>query len=171
MIHHLQYLKYVIRHKWYVLQECHRLGITWQGIVHDLGKFRLDEWVPYAERFYGTFMSLEEYRALSPGIKQFYFPKLKEQVRMEFDVAWLKHQHRNPHHWQFWVLREDSGATKVLAMPYRYILEMVADWRGAGRAQGKLGTAEWYAKNKDHILLDDITRQYVELLLNQGAQP
>ena len=28
---HLAYLSYVLRHKWYVLLECAKLGILWRG--------------------------------------------------------------------------------------------------------------------------------------------
>ena len=50
---HLKYLRYVLVHKWHVLQECWRLNIKWRGIVHDLSKFSPAEWGPYVDRFYG----------------------------------------------------------------------------------------------------------------------
>ena len=37
-----------------------------------------------------------------------------------FDSAWLLHQKRNAHHWQYWVLLEDEGNTKALEMDDKY---------------------------------------------------
>lgn len=83
-----------------------------------------------------------------------------------FDRAWLHHQHANPHHWQHWLLRMDSGDELVLPMPEHFLREMVADWAGAGRAlTGGWEVGEWYAKNRDRIRLSDETRKRVELLL------
>jgi hypothetical protein len=139
---HLDYACYLARHKYYVFLECWKLGIAWQGFVHDWSKFLPDEWLPYAEYFYGW------------GYNQ-----------SEFDKAWLLHQKRSPHHWQYWVLMEDSGKTKALDMPLRYRKEMLADWRGAGMAQGKPDTAAWYAKNKERMVLHPDTRAWIEKML------
>ena len=54
----------------------------------------------------------------------------------------------------------------ALPMPEKAVLEMVADWRGAGRAiSGKDETKEWYAKNKDNMILHTATRNLVEKML------
>ena len=90
-------------------------------------------------------------------------------VDAAFDRAWLHHQHANPHHWQHWVLREDSGAVKALPMPEHFVREMVADWMGAGRAiTGKWEAAEWYTKNAGKMTLHPDTRARVESLLGIG---
>jgi hypothetical protein len=142
VITHWKYLRYVLRHKWYVFQACLAYGLVWAGIVHDLSKFRPREWLPYAEFFYGI---------KHPGAKE------------RFDMAWNHHQKSNPHHWQYWVLQEDGGAVKILDMPMRYRQEMIADWRGAGRAiTGKDGTANWYLRNKEKMQIHPLTRQWIE---------
>ncbi len=83
-----------------------------------------------------------------------------------FDQAWLHHQHANPHHWQHWVLHEDSGALKLLDMPEHFIREMVADWAGAGRAiTGRWDVLDWYAKNYENIQLNQNDRFFVEALI------
>jgi hypothetical protein len=88
------------------------------------------------------------------------------EIVAAFDRAWLHHQHANPHHWQHWVLREDSGATKVLEMPEPLVRDMVADWMGAGRAiTGRWEVHSWYAANREKIFLHPATRDMVELLL------
>lgn len=144
---HWKYLKYVLRHKWYVFIECCRMGIPFQGIVHDWQKFTPTEWSPYAESFYGLF----KYSARPQSLVE------------SFDNAWLHNIHLGPHHWQYWVLREDSGSTKVLNMPLKYKKEMLADWRGAGRAiNGKDDTRQWYLNNREKMMLHPDVTRFVE---------
>ncbi|HCF70962.1 MAG TPA: hypothetical protein DER33_05135 [Syntrophomonas sp.] len=50
-------------------------------------------------------------------------------------------------------------------MPEKYVKEMVADWRGAGLAQGQADTLAWYHANKHKIILHPATRSQVEQLL------
>ena len=153
---YVAYLSYIVRHKWFVAIECCRLNIPWRGIIHDLSKFRLDEFVPYARYFYnrdGTAIQRRDdtgyYKPTNTG----------DQA---FDFAWLLHQKRNRHHWQWWVLPEDEGRVKILEMSDVARREMLADWRGAGRAQGTPYTAVWYQVNKHKMCLGPETRQWIE---------
>lgn len=165
---YLKYLKNLLRHKWFVFVECCRLGIPWLGIVHDLSKFLPSEWLPYARYFYGKWPTEEE------ADRQFPFGTVltKEKVAAQFDVAWLHHQHRNKHHWQRWLLTLDSarsdGRLFPIAMPDRYRREMLADWRGAGRAYGNPDTRVWYLANRDKMRLHPETRAWVEEMLGIG---
>ena len=147
-----KYLWAVLRHKWFVFLECRKLGIPWLGIIHDLSKFLPSEFGPYARYFYGPYPRDDEHKPVS--------------VVTGFNVAWLHHQHRNRHHWQRWLLTMDSarGSDKIVPfpMPDRYRKEMLADWRGAGRAYGNSNTAEWYRENRDQIQLDAETRYWLE---------
>jgi hypothetical protein len=150
---HLLYLKYLIRHKWFVMLACFRYGLYWRGIKHDWSKFLPCEWFPYAQSFYGPQPRTDE-------------------TKVRFDRAWLHHQHFNPHHWQHWVLREDSGATKILEMHWDDMLEMLADWEGAGRAiTGNKDTRTWYLNNQDKILLHPYTKEAVRMELGLNTPP
>jgi hypothetical protein len=62
-------------------------------------------------------------------------------------------------------LPEDEGGTKVLPMPDRYRREMLADWRGAGLAQGTPDTLHWYSVNCHKMNLHPETRQWIEIQL------
>lgn len=148
---HLRYGSYVARHKWFVFRAGLRTRAPlWRLLIHDWSKLTPAEWPPYVRSFYGPWS----------------YKDRPAEVVAAFDAAWLHHQHANAHHWQHWVLREDSGATKVLAMPEKLIREMVADWMGAGRAiTGRWEVASWYAANRDKIVLDDGTRTRVEELI------
>lgn len=149
MKRHLNYLKYVLRHKWFVFVASRKTGSSlWLAAIHDMSKFSPSEWNPYAATFYKP-----------DGSKQY-------DETDAFNIAWLRHQHRNPHHWQHWLLRMDRGDTVAMEMPERYAREMVADWMGAGRAiTGKWECAEWYAKNSGKIILHPNTRTLVERIL------
>jgi hypothetical protein len=118
-----------MRHKWFVFIECCKLGVPWLGIIHDWSKFRPSEWRAYAQSFHGPWEYGERPNWLINA----------------FDTAWLHHQRRNKHHWQYWLLVQDDENDKIIPMPERYCREMLADWRGAGRAYtGKDNTREWY---------------------------
>jgi hypothetical protein len=180
MRRHIAYAKYVLRHKWYVFWECLKLGLSpFTAFSHDWDKFYGDEWFPYARTFYA-----------SDGAKQY-----KESP--EFAYAWMLHQHRNPHHWQYWldadgtplfmtnilvwdrgeaqrVIRFNSGSDFRLElrsfdgslvpnpMPERFLKEMLADWRGAGKALGSTDTKAWYEKMKSKMILHPDTRAWIE---------
>lgn len=176
------YLRYLHRHKLAVYRAGRLLGVgRMQLLVHDLSKFRPDEFFPYAESFYGG--PHRPWSEVSGYAKREHFDwawaTSKEGVREAFDRAWLLHQHRNAHHWQSHVLRNDNGTTVALEMPHHYMLEMVADWCGAGMAINGHGldaaraeTRAWYEKNRDRMLLGTWTRSHVERVLGvAGSAP
>ena len=138
---HYCYARYVLRHKWYVFIECFKLGILWRGILHDMSKLLPSEWISYTNYFYG------------------------DRNDAAFDVAWLLHQKRNRHHWQWWILLEDEGSVKILPMSDSYRREMLADWYGAGRALGMPDIAAWYSTNKANMQLHPDTRNWIEAYL------
>ena len=141
----MKYLRYIVRHKLYVLGFCMRLGIPVRGLLHDLSKLLPSEWTPYNDYFYKG--------GRNEGA---------------LDLAWLLHQKRNPHHWQYWVLLKDDGSVVAQKMPLKYVKEMVADWCGAGIAiTGRLEVWEWYEKNSEKMLLHSDTKRLVELLLER----
>lgn len=165
MSKYTKYLWYVIRHKYYVFIECCKLWIPIRGLLHDISKLRPDEFIPYAKYFYGYWIKENEWHG---DIRNYYPYELTEMyINQKFDLAWLHHQKRNPHHWQYWLLQEDDGKLKVLDMPIEYKKEMLADWRGVGKAiNGLDDTKNWYIKNKDKMILHENTRKWVEEQLN-----
>lgn len=164
---HWSYLKYVVRHKWYVGIECFREGLYWRGLIHDWTKFLPREWFAYANHFYNPDGTPKKKR----GNSGYY--QAADTGDKEFDYAWLSHQNLNSHHWQYYVLLKDNGSIRVLEMPHKDVVEMICDWVGAGKAQGFTSpksdplkeTRTWYAKNKDKMQLHPATRAYVERYL------
>jgi hypothetical protein len=158
---HLAYLKYVCRHKWFVFRGCLLLRVPMhQAIIHDWVKFLPVEWFPYVRQFYNTDGSKRSVRDASGS----YDPNAQADA---FKRAWLHHQ-RQPHHWQSWISIGDGGNVTPLPIPQRFVLEMVADWYGAGMAIGGVQDVEpWYLKNKDKIILEDGTRERVQQAIKQ----
>lgn len=113
--------------------------------LHDSSKYDDEEFIPYCNYFYPTDN----------------FPKNEE----EFDLAWLRHQHLNPHHPQYWVLLRDSGELVALDMPIEYICEMLCDWSSFQYRDPESTANNWYNNNKDKMQLSDNTRTIVEEVL------
>ena len=148
MRRHWEYLKYVLRHKWFVFVAGIKIGVPIHLLIfHDMSKFRPFEWFAYTRTFH------------EPNGKSRYEPD-----KHNFDVAWLYHIHRNKHHWQYWILIWDKTGEDCLPMPDKYRAEMLADWRGAAKAQGN-NVREWYAENRVNIKLHPDTRWFFDTML------
>ena len=158
---YVKYLWYVIKHRWFVMIECFKVGLIWRGLVHDLDKFRPDEFFPYAHHFYGN---------IKKGRDKTGYYKPTNTGDPDFDYAWFLHQKRNDHHWQWWIMPDDTEGSVILSMSYSAIIEMICDWVGAGKAQGHFSpkndkyaeTRKWYSVNKNRMQLESITRSIVE---------
>lgn len=161
---HLQYLRYVLRHKWFVLMAGLGEVPIWRLIFHDWTKFLPVEWNPYVAFFYGHGMTRGQAAALD-----YNFP-VDNATELAFEYAWNHHQNHNDHHWQHWLRFGDDGTLLALPMPDVCRREMWADWRGAGRALGKPDTATWYEANKEKMKLHPGTRKWVEARIELQKQ-
>jgi hypothetical protein len=146
---HLAYGKYVLYHKWCVIKsrQFGALSLT-EAFLHDLSKFTPSEWFAYARTFYSA-----------DGQKHF-------KSSAEFKKAWLLHQRRNPHHWEYWLLRNKDGSIDPIPIPLRYLREMVVDWIAAGLAiTGRFEFFTWYLIHKSDMILHERTRATLEQML------
>ena len=217
MTKYFKYFWYIIRHKWFVMLACFDMGLYWQGIVHDLSKLLPSEFFPYANFFYGKKKEVRD----STG---YYKPTDTGDKAMDF--AWLLHQKRNKHHWQWWVLPEDNGESKwliqsnedigpdylsienkkiamfadwdsrqfdnptfgirqkdrdnsllvkkllnrpnvyAMPIPMKYLKEMLCDWIGAGKAQGKPDIKSWWDANNHKMQLHPESRTILGAYFN-----
>lgn len=142
----LSYFLYVVRHKWFVFLECCKLGIPWLGIIHDLSRLYPDEFLAYA--------------ASAPYTKE----NKPADIATVFEYSWNNHQHRNKHHFEYWIHFDFHNHQKrLLSVPDRYRREMLADWRGVARARGNTGTPrDRYLRSRDEIQLHPETREWIE---------
>lgn len=116
-------------------------------VNHDKSKYQKDEYDAYLNYFYPDKNNKKDSKA--------------------FDMAWLLHQKRNPHHWQYGCLIRDEGEVKAMDMPFEYICEMLCDWSSFQFVFDPKSTAnKWYNDNKKKMILSDRTRKEVERLLD-----
>ena len=160
-----RYLKYVLSHKYYVFLAGRKIGVSlWQLAVHDLSKFGRHEFMQYARKY--------SYPAVggvwpSRGLIASYVGHTQESVDEAFNYAWLNHANKNPHHWQYWIVCENGGDSKVLDMPKKYAREMVADWMGAGRAiTGSWDMTDWLHQNLYKVVVSKNTLLFIESILS-----
>lgn len=113
----LGHLRTVTKHRYYVCIECFRVGLYWQGLVHDLSKYSLAEF-PVSAKFYQGDRS----------------PLGIERQEYGFSKVWAHHLNYNKHHFQHWLdIPEKDSRCIPIEMPYRYALEMACDFIGAAK--------------------------------------
>lgn len=97
---HVEYLRYVARHKRHVYAAGVRLGVPrWRLIVHDWTKLLPAEWLPYVKQFYGPD---------AQKVREAYYHNPNDG-HSAFNRAWVGHCHHNRHHWQHWVVVLESS--------------------------------------------------------------
>ena len=126
-------------------------GFEWQICFnHDASKTDPEEYDAYDAYFYGNNRSY--------------------LVVQNFNKAWLRHIHNNPHHWQHWILINDEPkeGMVVIDMPYIYVVEMICDWWAFSWKKGDLNEIfDWYEDRKDYMKLSANTRRSVEYILGK----
>lgn len=106
-----------------LLSEQEKLNFRYNLVFHDFSKISVNEVFGYAnyDRKAGT-------------------------GKAEFELAWHHHKMNNPHHPEYWLNPNCRGELEPLPMPKIYILEMIADWIGAGKTYGST-LVEWLPSN------------------------
>ena len=125
---------------------------------HDSSKYIR---IPDAENYYELCCEYDAYA------DYFYGERIPE-VEEHFDKAWLSHIHHNPHHWQHWILHNDSDGIKLIDMPYVFIIEMFCDhWSFSWKNNDLTEIFSWYEKNKSNMMMSDKTRVTYEEILKK----
>ena len=119
---------------------------------HDASKYDTEEYEAYDKYFYGGNRSYK--------------------VVQDFNYAWLHHIHKNPHHWQYWVLFEDDpqgiAPFNGLRIPLDYIFEMIADWWAFSWKSGNLFEIfNWYADHRNKQIINPESRKILERILKK----
>lgn len=110
------HLKTILVHKRWVFCYACKLGIPWRGIKHDMSKFSPVEF----------WESVRYWDGKSSPI-----PRCKADKG--YSLAWQHHKGRNSHHYEYWIDYLDQGGIPI-KMPWKDLLELIADYLGAGRA-------------------------------------
>ena len=152
----INHFKTIVWHKYYVAAACFKCGLYKQGILHDLSKFSPIEFFT-GVRYY-------------TGVRS---PIDVEKEIFGYSAAWMHHKSTNKHHWQYWT-DFTNGKVIPVKMPAEYMVEMICDWVGAGKAYNKgqwtINTfKEWYNRNKDNLVLHEQNRKFIELICRSAG--
>ena len=104
-----------------VIKHCFKAGIGFQGLFHDLSKYTPTEFLVGAKYYKG-------YKS----------PNDVERMEKGYSSAWLHHQGRNKHHFEYW--RDYDVNTHLMApvkMPLKYVKEMFCDRLAASKVYMK----------------------------------
>lgn len=90
-----------------------------QGLKHDLSKYSPIEFFESVKYYTGTESPINLCK--------------KDKG---YSNAWLHHQGRNMHHYEYWTECKENSTNEVtsLKMPFKYAVEMICDNIGASRA-------------------------------------
>lgn len=151
----VRHFRIITKHKQMVMENCFKVGLYKQGLLHDLSKY-----------------SWEEFRI---GVKYYQgdrSPNAAEKEEKGYSVAWLHHKGRNKHHFEYWIdFAPDKSAGLIgNEMPLKYLVEMVMDRIAASKVyKGDAYTDacpwEYYARGQDYTVMHKKTRAQLEKLL------
>lgn len=83
----------------------------------------------------------------------------------DYNIAWNHHIHNNPHHWQYWLLYDETNfKVNTLDMYPEYVIEMLCDWNSFYYSKDNKGDTayDWFMKNKQKMLLSDNTLRIID---------
>ena len=113
------HLHTVNEHRWKVFCLCCRVGIPFQGLIHDFSKFSPEEFWEGVKYYQGNYSPIRNCKQVNG-----------------YSRAWLHHKGRNKHHYEYWYDYATPNVTPI--MPFKYYLELVCDTLAAGMTyQGK----------------------------------
>ena len=152
-----KHFRTIIVHKYYVFVFACKAGIPFRGLIHDMSKFSLTEFVE-SVKFY-------------QGDKS---PITAAKKANGYSKAWLHHKGRNKHHWQYWY--DSMAFDKTPLIPYKYTVEMICDTLAAGKTyQGKNWDKSYQLKywenEQKHVCMNEsikniLTEVYTQVSLN-----
>ena len=148
------HFKTITTHRILVMQGCFRMGLYWQGLIHDLSKYSLTEFKTGVEYYQGNKS-----------------PNAAEREDKGYSEAWLHHKGRNKHHLEYWIdYAADGSGMCGMKMPIQYVIEMFCDRVAAsktyrGAAYRDSDPYDYYAHSVDHYIIHPDTAAALESLL------
>ena len=150
----LQHFMTITRHRILVMKGCFRVGLYWQGLVHDLSKYSAVEFWNGAKYYQGT---------RSPNT-------LEREVK-GYSESWMHHKGRNRHHYEYWTdMNRQTRNYESIPMPRKYLVEMVMDRRAAcivyqGKDYTPASAYDYFDTSREKELMHPRTRQELYFLL------
>lgn len=151
----------ITKHKLLVMDGCFKLGMYYQGIMHDLSKYSPTEFLVGAKYYQGD-------RS----------PNNAEREDYGMSRAWMHHQGRNKHHFEYWIdytVDGEKGKRKPMRMPKKYVVEMFVDRIAASKNYNpKTYTdrfpLEYFMKGYDTVPMHEKTKEELKFLLEMLAE-
>ena len=150
------HLHTVNQHRFKVFCLCCKVGIPWQGLIHDLSKYNPEEFWEGVKYFQGDYSPIKNCK--------------KENG---YSRAWLHHKGRNKHHYEYWYDYNAPNETPI--MPFKYFLELICDSLAAGMTyQGKNWDQhyqlEYWNRVKEHAKMDDRMKDLIEKVYTEISE-
>ena len=148
------HFKTITRHRWLVRQGCFRVGLYWQGLIHDLSKYSPTEFFVGAKYYQGN-------RS----------PNAAEREDKGYSEAWMHHKGRNRHHYEYWTdMNRTTKLYESVPMPRKYLAEQVMDRRAAcivyqGKDYTPGSALTYFMKSRERELMHPKTRREMEYIL------
>lgn len=154
-------MKTITYHKYLVMKGCFRVGLYYQGIMHDISKYSPTEFLVGAKYYQGN-------RS----------PNNAEREAIGYSSSWLHHKGRNKHHYEYWIdysSKNIPGGMAPAPMPRRYVVEMLMDRIAASKVYKKeaytdSSPLEYYLSGKERVPMHDKTKRQLEKLLSMLAK-
>lgn len=102
------HLNTVNKHRFLVFKYSVKAGIPFRGLVHDLSKYSLLEFLEGVKYYNGNFIPISTCKKVNG-----------------YSKAWLHHKGRNKHHFEYWY--DFNSPTKAPVIPYKYVVELICD--------------------------------------------
>ena len=150
----LKHFNTITKHRHQVIKHCFKAGIGFQGLFHDLSKY-----------------TFEEFRIGAIYYMGYKSPNDVERMEKGFSSAWMHHQGRNKHHFEYW--HDYDVNTRLMApvkMPLKYVKEMFCDRVAAskiykGEEYSKSHPIEYFRGGKAKEMAHPETMELLESLL------
>ena len=132
------HFKTITRHKILVAKGCFKLGLYYQGIMHDMSKYSPTEFLVGVKYYQGTES-----------------PNNAERMEEGISMSWLHHKGRNKHHFEYWIdysIDKDHPGLVGMKIPKKYMAEMFVDRVSAGRfimEMNSIRRARWNILNTE----------------------
>lgn len=155
----IKHFKTITKHRFLVMKYCFKVGLYWQGLIHDLSKYSPAEFLVGAKYFQGD-------RS----------PNDIERREKGYSAAWLHHKGRNKHHLEYWLDYDlENGGITGMRMPVKYVVEMFCDRVAASKNYNRDTYTDdmpltYYKKGKAKNLLHPESAKLLECLLTMLAE-
>ena len=140
-------------HKLEVMKNCFRVGLYKQGLLHDLSKYSFSEFIPGVKYYQDGNRS----------------PNNAQREAEGCSTAWLHHNGRNKHHYEYWIDYPAKGLIGM-EMPVNYVIEMFCDRVAASKIYNKdkytdADSLNYFKRGMDHYIINPNTKKLLYSLL------